>query len=190
LLTRPESLANLLPGTTPTPPGSNDLQELEDLRNQRDPNDLAALGANVPAAVRWLRNNWRALAIALAVAAAALIGWLIYRRRQATFFRQADLVLKLFGILGIWASRLHVRWLDSYTPLERVDAFGAKVPTAGPALTRLALLFAAQRYGRQAPQPADLASATEEWRQLQPVFWKKWAAELFDRSVTGVRKKR
>ncbi len=34
VLTRPESLENLLPATTPTPPGSNDLEELADLRNR------------------------------------------------------------------------------------------------------------------------------------------------------------
>jgi transglutaminase-like putative cysteine protease len=156
LLTRPESMSDLLPSTTPTPPYGNDLQELEDLRNQRE-----SLGPLPPASsgvAGWIRRNWELLVAALAVVIASALAWRIYRRRQASFYGSVDLISRLFAWLGIWAGRLHVPWPDSFTAMERVDAFGRKMPDASPALTRLALLFTAERYGRQQLADADLGS--------------------------------
>jgi hypothetical protein len=55
------------------------------------------------------------------------------------------------------------------------------VPDAGPTITRLALLFAAQRYGRQQPQASEMAATAEEWQEIQPMLWKKWASDLANR---------
>jgi hypothetical protein len=66
--------------------------------------------------------------------------------------------------------------------MERVDAFGKKVPDAGPSLTRLATLFTAERYGKQETGEPDLRVTAAEWQQLQPTLWKKWASELLRRS--------
>jgi hypothetical protein len=127
----------------------------------------------------WIRRNWELVVAILAIVIASALGWRIYHRRQAAFYASANLIPRLFAWLGIWAGRLHVPWPDSFTAMERVDAFGRKMPDASPALTRLALLFTAERYGRQQLAEADLRIATEEWRQLQPSFWRKWASELF-----------
>jgi transglutaminase-like putative cysteine protease len=181
ILARPESLADLLPQTTVTPPPSDDLSELEDLRNQRDLADLPPLEAPEPALMRWVRDNWLALAALAAIAVAAWVAWRLYRRQQQAFFAASDLLDRLFGLLDRWAARLHIPWLDSATPLERADVFGAKVPDAGPTITRLALLFAAQRYGRQQPQASEMAATAEEWQEIQPMLWKKWASDLANR---------
>jgi transglutaminase-like putative cysteine protease len=182
LLTRPESLSDLLPGTTPTPPIGNDLDELADLRNQRDLGDLGPLPPASSGVIGWFRRNWELVVAVLAVMVASLLGWRIYRRRRATFYASANLIPRLFAWLGIWAERLHVPWPDSFTAMERVDGFSRKMPDASPALTRLALLFTAERYGRQQLAEAELRVATEEWQQLQPSFWRKWASEVFHHS--------
>jgi hypothetical protein len=65
--------------------------------------------------------------------------------------------------------------------MERADAFGNRVPDAGPALSRLAILFAAQRYGKQQPVETEIRLVTEEWRRLQPALWKNWVKEFVNR---------
>jgi hypothetical protein len=103
------------------------------------------------------------------------------------FFAASDLVPQLFALLGIWAARLRVPWPESYTPIERGDALGHTVPDAAPAVRHLTQLFAAQRYGRLSPAERELAVASENWRYLQPVFWKRWAALIAER-VFGRRR--
>lgn len=182
LPTRPESLAGLLPETVPTPPFIDNLEELEDLRSQRDLTALPEVLSPSARAMRWLEGNWRALAVAVGLVTAAVVGWWLYRRRQAKFFGAAHLIPRLFLLLGVWADRLKVTWPDSFTAMERVDAFGKKVPDAGPSLTRLATLFTAERYGKQETGEPDLRVTAAEWQQLQPTLWKKWASELLRRS--------
>ncbi len=176
LLARPESMADLFPQTTVTPI-PDDLNELNDLRNQRELDGPTPLPPASSGLARWFERNWPWLAVALGALIAAGAGALFYRRRQEAFFGAADLVPRLFVWLGIWARRLHIPWPESFTAMERADAFGNKVPDAGPALSRLAILFAAQRYGKQPPAETEIQVVTEEWRQLQPALWKKWVTE-------------
>ena len=105
LLTRPASMADLLPQTTVTPI-ADDLDEFDDLRNQRDPNACPTLPPLSSGLQRWFERNGLQLIVALGVLIAAIAGILFYRRRQAAFFGAADLIPRLFVWLGIWARRL------------------------------------------------------------------------------------
>lgn len=176
-LTRPVVPDSGLPGTTPTPPAFNEFDDRDSLRDLEGGDFTGGPASRQSGLARWIQGNWQPLAIIAGVLAALAVGLLVYRRRQIAFFRHSDLIARLFGIMAVWAGRLHIPWLDSWTPLERAGALEAKVPDASPTLTRLALLFGAERYGRRAADPADLASITGEWQALQPVLWKNWAAE-------------
>lgn len=126
---------------------------------------------------RWFERNWGRLA-ALLVLAVALGGFIMYwRRRNAAFFQESDLLARMFGVLGMWARRLKVPWAPSQTPLERAAQFNRKLPEAAPAVDNIAHLFVAQQYGRQEPPPGTLATVTESWRTLQPRLWRRWVVD-------------
>ena len=53
-----------------------------------------------------------------------------------------------------------------------------------------AILFAAQRYGKQPPAEAEIRIVSEEWRQLQPALWKKWVTEFVGSAERRGRRQR
>ncbi len=123
---------------------------------------------------RWLRGNWGWLAAGFTIIAAVIGGIRYFRWRQASLFRDSEVLARLFGLLGLWATRLQVRWRASETPLERAAAFNERLPEAAPAVDTIADLFVAQRYGRQQPGPEAIGGLARMWEQLQPRLWKHW----------------
>ncbi len=122
----------------------------------------------------WLNRNWGWLVSALILGAAAWGGWRLMRVRQAALFRDREVLVKLFGLLGMWAARLRIPWLASQTPLERATSFGAQLPEATPVAESIAHLFVAQRYGREQPAAETLTSLADRWQTLQPALWRGW----------------
>lgn len=127
-----------------------------------------------PALVVWLSRHWGWFAAVALLGAGAAGGWRLFRRRQQAFFSDSQLLTRLFGLLGLWAARLHIPWPASHTPAEHAAEFSASLPEAEPAVTRLAHLFAAERYGQQQPDAASLVELGESWQVLQPQFWRRW----------------
>lgn len=131
-----------------------------------------------PPAIRWLRANWlKLLAGILGAAIIAGAALAVHWRRQ-TFFRSPELLVRLFDVLGSWATRLRIQWFDSQTPLERAAAFNQQVPEAEPAVDRLAGLFVAQRYGRLQPSPDTVSVLVDDWVRLEPSLWKHWLSRV------------
>lgn len=126
----------------------------------------------------WLRAHRIGLSLGLFVAIGLLVAAAVMRRRREALFRDSDLLGKLFTLLGNWARRLGVPWLASSTPLERAAAFGHMVPESEPAVSRLATLFVAQRYGRLDPDPETLTRTSHDWQSLEPIFWRRWLIAL------------
>ncbi len=123
---------------------------------------------------RWLRSNWGWLAAGLVILLAAAGATRYFRWRQVNLFRDSEVLAKLFGLLGLWAARLHIRWRASETPLERAAAFNEKLPDAAPAVDAITGLFVAQQYGRQNPAPETISGLAPLWNKLQPRLWKLW----------------
>ena len=123
---------------------------------------------------RWLRGNWGWLAAGFAVVATVVGGIRYFRWRQLSLFSDSEVLARLFGLLGLWARRLQVRWRASETPLERAAAFNERLPEAAPTVDAITGLFVAQQYGRQQPAPEAISGLARLWRQLQPRLWKLW----------------
>jgi hypothetical protein len=121
-----------------------------------------------------------ALLAGAALCALALL-W-IWRGRRRLLAADGGLPARLFGLLAGWARRLHIAWPASHTPLEHAQALGAVLPGVAPRATRLAHLFAAQRYGRLEPDTQALAEAASDWRAMQPLLWRAW---LLQRAPTA-----
>ncbi len=172
MLVRP--LPSFIGTPEPTAVPEDDLDQLRDLnRGQLPP----GLGANEPrsgALARWIGRNWPEVAIGLAVLALAAVATWLLRRRRAALFGDSELLARLFGLLEVWAQRLRVPWPASHTPLEHAEEFGQRLPEGASAVQRLAGLFVAQRYGRQPPTPEALAETVEDWKRIEPFFWKRW----------------
>lgn len=136
---------------------------------------IAPESATMPGAFeRWLRSNWGWLAagIVILLAVTGTIGY--FRWRQVGLFRDSEVLAKLFGLLGLWATRLRIQWRASETPLERAAAFSEKLPDAASAVDAITGLFVAQQYGRQNPTPEAISSLALLWNKLQPRLWKVW----------------
>ena len=128
----------------------------------------------------WLDHNWGWLAGLTVLLALAAAGILLLRRRQRAFFRDSEVLTRLFDLLGVWAARLHIRWPASHTLLEHAAAFGSAVPEAAPTVDHLAALFVAQQYGRQDPSPETLTQVAENWQVLRPKLWRRWLGRIID----------
>jgi hypothetical protein len=134
----------------------------------------------IPGAIeRWLRGNWGWMVAAVAVVAAIIGGIGFFRWQQMSLFQDSEVLARLFGLLGLWAARLKVRWRPSETPLERAAAFNKRLPEAAPAVDAIADLFVAQQYGRQQPAPDAINGLARLWQQLQPHLWKRWLIDQF-----------
>lgn len=123
---------------------------------------------------RWVRSNWGWLAAGFVTLIAVVAALRYFRWRQVSLFRDNEVLSKLFGLLGLWAARLQVRWRASETPLERAAAFNEKLPEAAPTVDAITGLFVAQQYGRQDPTPEAVNGLAQLWNQLQPRLWKFW----------------
>ena len=138
----------------------------------------SALGAEptrTPSAFeRWLQSNWGWLAAVSAILLVAAGAARYFRWRQVSLFRDSEVLARLFGLLGLWAARLQIRWRASETPLERASAFNERLPDAAPAVDAITGLFVAQQYGRQDPAPEAINGLAPLWSQLQPRLWKLW----------------
>ena len=128
----------------------------------------------------WLGRNWGWLAGLAGLLALAVAGILLLRRRQRAFFRDAEVLTRLFDLLGVWAARLHIRWPASHTPLEHAATFGSAMPEAAPTVDGLAALFVAQQYGRQDPSPETLTQVADNWQALRPKLWRNWLGRIID----------
>ena len=138
------------------------------------PLDVATPVAAPSAFETWLRGNWGWLAAIAALTAAAVGAWRYLRWRQIDLFRDTEVLSRLFALLGLWATRLHIPWRSSQTPLEKAAAFNASLPEAAPAVDTIANLFIAQQYGRQQPRAESITGLARAWQQLQPRLWKRW----------------
>ncbi len=161
---------------TPTAGGGNNGDE--DLRPDRFGQGAGGSLQADPAAIRWLKNNWPTLTAVTAIMALLVGGFTMLRWRRQAFFRNPELLARLFDVLGSWAARLRVPWLISQTPLERAAAFNAAVPEAEPAVGRLAGLFVAQRYGQVQPSSEAVGMLIGDWDHLEPTLWKRWLSRL------------
>jgi len=179
LLVRPTANPTATPGAI-TQPFEDNLDELKDLRPERgnlgpSPTPTAPRGP-----IGWLQAHWVGLVLGI-IGVLAIGVWLWMRRRRLTFFRDPELAARLFGLLGTWAKRLHIPWPASDTPLEHAAAFNRLLPEAQPTVGHLTALFVAQRYGRQRPSAEALADTMEDWKRLQPLFWRRWLGQLLSR---------
>ena len=163
----------------PTPSANNG--------NQNNDDDLlpdsigrAPLGTiqRDPPIIIWLRAHWLNVTLGSGLLVLVVGGALVLRWRRRVFFRSAELLTRLFEVLGGWAARFRVGWRPSDTPLEHATAFNEAVPEAQPAVGRLAGLFVAQRYGQTAPSPEAMAELIEDWGRLEPILWQRWLARL------------
>ena len=159
---------------SPTAEPTEDLSELRDLDPGQFPAGLGLDQSRPIGLVRWLQRHWLATAAGLILLAAVAGAVWFLRRRQSALLRDSDLVARLFGMLEIWAHRLHVPWPASHTALEHADEFGRRLPEGAPAVQRLAGLFVAQRYGRQPPTREALAETADDWKRIEPFFWRRW----------------
>lgn len=174
-----------LPRPTPEPtsgPDDDTLRpDIRNLRNERDQPLLDDFAGGLPpenpptpAAPARTAVDWRWPALALGIVALIGGGWWVLRARRAALFRDNAAVLRLFGLIGVWAGRLKIPWQASQTPLERATAFAQALPEAAPVVRTIADLFVAQQYGRQQPPAETLTSTVEAWLALQPVLWQRW----------------
>jgi hypothetical protein len=132
----------------------------------------------------WLDRNWGWVAGLTVLLALGAAGILLLHRRQRAFFRDSEVLTRLFDLLGIWAGRLHIRWPASHTLLEHAAAFGSAVPEAAPTVDHLATLFVAQQYGRQEPSAETLGQVAEDWQALRPKLWRRWLGRIIDAPKT------
>jgi hypothetical protein len=187
LLARP--LAPLDPvegGMTPEPQTSvnpEDLQEQPPEQAQSAaPTEETALGR----LSAWLAGNWIWLTAIILLVVAGIAAAVVMHRREVAFFRDSEVLARLFTLLGLWAARLRVPWQPSQTPLERAAKFNERLPEAAPAVDTIAGLFVAQQYGRQEPEATAITSLAATWRGLQPRLWRQWMIG----EVRGLRKNR
>jgi hypothetical protein len=160
--------AGLIPNNIPEPLDLG--EDMPDVPQGQMPADFQS-----PSAVeRWLRGNWGWLATLIVGVGALVGGWRYLRWRQIDLFGDAQVLARLFALLGMWAERLRVPWRASQTPLERAAAFNSRVPEAAPAVDTIATLFIAQQYGRQEPAPESISGLARTWQQLQPRLWRQW----------------
>ncbi len=168
----PEIQDKLDAGLVPDP-GQQAHNTEEDMPNV--PEGQMPANIQTPSAfVNWLRGNWGWLAALVVVGAGAIAAWRYLKWRQIDLFRDSQVLGRLFGLLGLWAQRLHVPWRASQTPLERAAEFNARLPEAAPAVDTIATLFIAQQYGRQDPPPDSIQHLARYWQQLQPRLWRQW----------------
>ena len=120
-------------------------------------------------------SNWMGLGASVLLALGAG-GVAISRRRRGELLADAEVLARLFNLVGVWAGRLRVPWRASQTPLERAAAFNDRLPEAAPTVDQLAGLFVAQRYGRVQPEQEAVALLARAWEHLQPGLWKRWLA--------------
>jgi hypothetical protein len=185
LLARPiPPLEPLEGGLTPEPPQPARPEDFEE-----QPVDQAQVEAAPPETLAsqitaWLADNWAWLTALVLLVAAGISATVVMRRREVAFFRDSEVLARLFGLLGLWAARLRIPWQPSQTPLERAARFNERLPEAAPAVDTIAGLFVAQQYGRQQPEPATVASLADTWRGLQPRLWRQWLIG----EVRGLRK--
>ncbi len=171
---RPAVVAGFVPQPEPTPAPEED----DALRPERG---RAGAQQTESAWLQWLRGNWVGVTAALVGSGLAIGLWLTVRRRRQGFLRDPHLVGRLFDLLAQWAGRLRVPWPASHTPLEHGAAMSQRLPEAEPPIRRLAGLFVAEQYGQQEPSPEAVASSIEDWRGLQPIFWRGWLRRLVRR---------
>ncbi len=130
--------------------------------------------APVQPAIAWFERNWgwllaAGVAIALAAASTRYLRW-----RQVKLFRDRQVLVRLFALLGLWAARLRVPWRPSQTPLERAAGLNARLPEGASTVDTIAGLFVAEQYGRQEPPPGAIEELAQAWPKLQPQLWKQW----------------
>ena len=128
----------------------------------------------------WLDRNWGWVAGLTGLLALGAAGLMLLLQRQRAFFRDSEVLTRLFDLMDVWAARLHIRWPASHTPLEHAAAFGSAVPEAAPTVDHLAALFVAQKYGRQEPSPETLTQVAEDWQALGPKLWRRWLGRIID----------
>lgn len=131
--------------------------------------------ARTPSGLKLLwERNWGWFVAILLLSAAAGAGWWLLRQRRVALFRDANALVKLFAVLGVWATRLKIPWQASQTPLERASSFNKRLPEAAPAVDGIAQMFVAQQYGRLQPAREAVTPVVERWLALQPTLWRRW----------------
>jgi transglutaminase-like putative cysteine protease len=186
LLARPVPPADPLEGgMTPEPPAGQP-ENLQEQQQPQTPAEVAPPETLLSQMGDWLADNWKWLTAMIVLLIAAIAGAIVARRREIAFFRDSEVLARLFVLLGLWAGRLHIPWQPSQTPLERAAQFNARLPEAAPAVDTIAGLFVAQQYGRQEPAPSTVASLADTWRGLQPRLWRQWLIG----EIQGLRKEK
>lgn len=134
--------------------------------------------ANLTTAVE---NNAGRLLVAVALIAAALLGLVLWRRRQPSAQRARQRALldplfttKLFGRLLQWAQRLHLPLLPSQTPNEQAAALVAVVPEGRTAIQSIAELYVEDLYSPHEPSQRKAEQALVAWASLQPLLRRTW----------------
>jgi transglutaminase-like putative cysteine protease len=169
----------------PTPTPAVDDEDLRDLRNLSSSDTSPLVAPRRSAFVEWMAAH-RATLIGL-LALLFVTGTLIFvaRWRRQAFLRSPELLSRLLGLVGAWASRLGIPWPLSDTPLERAARFSQQVPQAEPVVTTMTGLFVAQRYGRQNPSADAVQSTAREWEIIQPKLWQEWLRRALPRRSTS-----
>jgi transglutaminase-like putative cysteine protease len=169
-------------GMEPLDPGLIPEEEfMNPWQDRQLPDPLLATAATQVSWFTGLRPYLEELGLVLLVLTAAAIAWLVLRKRERRILLpDTGLVLRLFGLLSLWAERLRIPWPASHTPLEHAHAFAQVMPEAEQPVQRLAGLLVAQQYGREVIASETLVGAASEWREIQPVLWRRWATRLLN----------
>lgn len=169
---------------TSLPPQSDDLPLLDDemLGPETQPNPG---GAPEPApladAPTGAANTTSILLLVAGLATAALVGVILWRRRQPAAQRARQRALldpmfttRLFGRLLEWAQRLRLPLLPSQTPNEQAAALVAAVPEGRTAIQSIADLYVEDLYSPHEPNQRKAEQALVAWASLQPLLRRTW----------------
>jgi transglutaminase-like putative cysteine protease len=169
---------------TPAPLDMED-EDLRDLRNRSLSESPEPPAPPQSGLIRWLQNHWGGLVLVTGVLVLAAIAVVVTQRHQKAFLRSSELLAGLLGRVGTWAVRLGTPWPASHTPREHATQFGRTVPEADSVVSQMAVLFAAERYGRQHPSLETVQTVAVAWQRLQPVLWKRWLQRIVHPRATA-----
>ncbi len=178
----------------PTPDLFSDLLEDEDMLGPDMETDAGGAAQPSSAADQVADSASGRLGLWLGLAAlAAVVGVIIWRRRQPATQRTIERVLldplftaKLYGRLLQWAQWLRLPLLPSQTPNEQAAALVAAVPEGQAAIQSITDLYVEDLYSPHGADQRKSEQALLAWSGLQPLLRRTWV-QIRLSPLTGVR---
>jgi hypothetical protein len=100
---------------------------------------------------------------------ASITVWTMRNRRTARLSSVGSIYNNMLRLASWAGARTHI----TQTPLEHASALGRVVPEGKRPAQRIADLYAYERYGHQAPDDHEQATANQAWRELRPRLVRK-----------------